>query len=306
MQVVALDEELNSPIVGAAPTASTAEAASDSQTCTQCSQNLLEISLGQTFQEPIQDPVVTADGNSYERSAIEAWLVSDSPNSPLSNKPLPHVTTNFLRDLVECMPEVEREKLRYIDSGNLTHSSESLANGREQDMAPPVAYGGNFSWVGAPYRLILGKGGPLRVLNLLTSYSLGIENMVFTADGGFQRPGESTPLFPQQGMDLRWRWDAQLNRVIIDFFSEGNLLPWRWDELQLSRELRFPSTVPDFQCIGHVGRFTFDYAFRSAVEAVEAEPLKRPHLSRRFPFLGKLRCFGELDADADPTTSPCR
>jgi hypothetical protein len=35
------------------------------------------------------DPVIAADGHSYERSAIEAWLQHHN-TSPLTNLPLPH------------------------------------------------------------------------------------------------------------------------------------------------------------------------------------------------------------------------
>ena len=38
----------------------------------------------------MQDPVVTCDGQTYERAAIEQWLTKSS-TSPLTGKPLPHL-----------------------------------------------------------------------------------------------------------------------------------------------------------------------------------------------------------------------
>jgi len=139
--------------------------------------------------------------------------------------------------------------------------------------ALPTVYGGNFSWVGAAYRMHVKKGvSPLQFLNGLTRDLLSLQDMVFTADGGFQRPGECTSLFPQRGVNLRWRWDAEESRIIIDFSQGGNLLSWRWDELRPSSELRFPSLTPDFKGIGHVGKFSFDYVMMSAAAAEEDPP----------------------------------
>lgn len=41
--------------------------------------------------EPMRDPVVAADGFSYERCAIERWLAT-SNRSPTTNEPLPHLS----------------------------------------------------------------------------------------------------------------------------------------------------------------------------------------------------------------------
>ncbi|KAJ8540178.1 hypothetical protein K7X08_026567 [Anisodus acutangulus] len=41
------------------------------------------------LKEVIQDPCVAADGYTYDRKAIESWLV-DNDNSPVTNLPLPH------------------------------------------------------------------------------------------------------------------------------------------------------------------------------------------------------------------------
>ena len=37
----------------------------------------------------MQDPVIAADGLSYERAALEAWLLQNS-TSPVTGQPLPH------------------------------------------------------------------------------------------------------------------------------------------------------------------------------------------------------------------------
>ena len=37
----------------------------------------------------MQDPVLAADGHSYERTALETWLLQNS-TSPVTGQPLPH------------------------------------------------------------------------------------------------------------------------------------------------------------------------------------------------------------------------
>eukprot|EP00434_Breviolum_minutum_P020891 symbB.v1.2.018428.t1/scaffold1470.1/size116919/11 len=86
-----------------------------------------------------------------------------------------------------------------------------------------------------------------------------LDTLVLTADGGFQRPGETKPLFPKGGVELKWRWDAAAFRIVIDFWKDEQLLDWRWDELSPSKELRFPSLVPDWTGVGHVGSRSFSY-----------------------------------------------
>ena len=53
--------------------------------------------------EPMTDPVICADGHSYERAHIEAWLL-DSNISPKTGAPLPHrmlVPNHSLRSAIE-------------------------------------------------------------------------------------------------------------------------------------------------------------------------------------------------------------
>mmetsp|Transcript_88226 Transcript_88226/g.263051 ORF Transcript_88226/g.263051 Transcript_88226/m.263051 type:complete len:203 (-) Transcript_88226:85-693(-) len=140
------------------------------------------------------------------------------------------------------------------------------AAGPERPAEVAVAYGGNYPWVGAAYKLqVRGGASPLQWLNGLASRLFILGDMVLEADGGFRRPGEAAPLFPKGGINLRWRWDAARRCIIIDFYADGELMHWRWDELTPSRELRFPSTVPDWEGIGHVRKMTFKYSLLSAV-----------------------------------------
>merc|ERR1711964_844216 len=62
-------------------------------------------------QELMKDPVVAADGNSYERTAIEEWFKS-SETSPMTNNKLPHknlVPNTTLRKLIEDTTQVQPE-----------------------------------------------------------------------------------------------------------------------------------------------------------------------------------------------------
>lgn len=59
-------------------------------------------------QQPLRDPVIDPEGNTYERSAILDWL-SRNPNSPLTRTPLtPNmlVTNRAMRDLIESKQSV--------------------------------------------------------------------------------------------------------------------------------------------------------------------------------------------------------
>jgi hypothetical protein len=128
-----------------------------------------------------------------------------------------------------------------------------------------LAYGGAFAWVGAEYRLKVAGGlSLLQWLNRATNSLLNLSSLCFCEDGGFRRPDSEKPIFPVRGVDLRWRYDPVGARIIIDFFRRGEIQPWRWDELQISPDLRFPSTVPDLYGTGHVGKRTFIFSMLSA------------------------------------------
>ncbi len=52
------------------------------------------------------DPVVAADGESYERGAMEAWLAQRGAVSPATGRPLPsrHLMPNHsLRNLLQSL-----------------------------------------------------------------------------------------------------------------------------------------------------------------------------------------------------------
>ncbi|CAJ1412295.1 unnamed protein product [Effrenium voratum] len=110
--------------------------------------------------------------------------------------------------------------------------------------------------------------------------SLGLfdlDTLVLTENGGFQRVGTEQPLFPMGAFTLMWRWDSENTRIIIDFWKDGQLLDWRWDELYPSKDLRFPSLVPDWSGTGHVGRQSFSYSMLSlAAEEFKREQAAKP------------------------------
>ena len=62
--------------------------------------------------EMFTDPVITVDGQCYERRAIEAWFQGHQ-TSPLSNAPLPskHLIVNFaLKKLIADFVEANKAK----------------------------------------------------------------------------------------------------------------------------------------------------------------------------------------------------
>eukprot|EP01103_Thecamoeba_quadrilineata_P018955 TRINITY_DN7494_c0_g1_i1.p1 TRINITY_DN7494_c0_g1~~TRINITY_DN7494_c0_g1_i1.p1 ORF type:complete len:246 (-),score=20.27 TRINITY_DN7494_c0_g1_i1:126-863(-) len=63
------------------------------------------------------DPVVAADGNTYERKAIEEWfqLSGHNPRSPLTNEPLPHTSLTPNNILKSILPE--KPTSPYVDDG---------------------------------------------------------------------------------------------------------------------------------------------------------------------------------------------
>ncbi|CAJ1357393.1 unnamed protein product [Effrenium voratum] len=70
------------------------------------------------MQDVMEDPVVAADGASYERRAIEQWLSNGHCTSPLTNLPLSHeilLPNNNLRsaiqELLRSWPEEQRHEL---------------------------------------------------------------------------------------------------------------------------------------------------------------------------------------------------
>jgi len=71
-------------------------------------------SFSHSPQEIMEDPVVAADGHTYERQAIQTWL-QRRVSSPLTNAPMGHrgVTPNenlrkLIQEFVEARPELAR------------------------------------------------------------------------------------------------------------------------------------------------------------------------------------------------------
>jgi len=104
-------------------------------------------------------------------------------------------------------------------------------------LSNPATYGGDFAWVGRHYKLQVRK-------------DVVFSDVVFSGDGTLRRPGVSF------GVDLRWRWDAAQDRLIIDFWQRGKLVGWRWDELKIKDNTK---VVPDFEGVGHFEKYTFDF-----------------------------------------------
>jgi TPR repeat protein len=72
--------------------------------------------------ELMQDPVVVADGRSYERTAIEEWFRKGHSTSPMTNEKLPHRTLipninlrNLIQDFIAKRPILQREKMTQDD-----------------------------------------------------------------------------------------------------------------------------------------------------------------------------------------------
>ena len=55
-------------------------------------------------QDVFTDPVVTADGHTYSRAEIQAWLATGKRTSPKTNEPLAHTTltpNHLVRSMVQ-------------------------------------------------------------------------------------------------------------------------------------------------------------------------------------------------------------
>merc|ERR1740121_2647441 len=69
----------------------------------------------------MEDPVVCADGHSYERDFIERWLAMGRRTSPKTNVRLPHTTIipninlrNMIQSLKDRMPELQRQQMQRL------------------------------------------------------------------------------------------------------------------------------------------------------------------------------------------------
>jgi len=144
-------------------------------------------------------------------------------------------------------------------------------------------YGGDFPWTGARYKLKTAKNTFLGLMNGFAKKLFVLDELVLAGDGNFRRPSDGTLLFPVAGVDLKWRWNEDEQRIIIDFWDDkGHLLAWRWDELTARGDI---TAVPDWTGVGHVGRFKFQFELLSS----PAEPKSGGYLSA---------------ASSDSTTAP--
>mmetsp|Transcript_55637 Transcript_55637/g.156635 ORF Transcript_55637/g.156635 Transcript_55637/m.156635 type:complete len:405 (-) Transcript_55637:98-1312(-) len=89
----------------------------------------------------MEDPVVCADGHSYERAFIEQWLACGRRTSPCTNLPLPNANLipnislrNVVQELLERMPAIQREEER----AKRDRRAGSLASDPEEAVAEPA------------------------------------------------------------------------------------------------------------------------------------------------------------------------
>ncbi len=95
-----------------------------------CQRSCAQVSVPENFIDCIsctffKDPVVTADGQTYERSWIEAWFARGNTSSPLTNSPLAHTTLapnialrNAIEEFLTQHPEIDREGFKMEKSTN--------------------------------------------------------------------------------------------------------------------------------------------------------------------------------------------
>ncbi|CAK0869320.1 unnamed protein product [Prorocentrum cordatum] len=95
----------------------------------------------------MQDPVMCADGHSYERACIERWLSEGHRTSPKTNALLRHTTLtpnhnlrNMIESLTQRMPALQRQQLEQLrERQNLEAILAALAEDQEKELpgAPP-------------------------------------------------------------------------------------------------------------------------------------------------------------------------
>lgn len=139
----------------------------------------------------------------------------------------------------------------------------------------PKEYGGEaFPLVDVPLVMTVPAGvHPRQLINKMAKRFLLRDEFVLAKCGGFRNPGETTLCNPERGINCRWRLDASRDCVVIDFFRNGKLVPWRYDELRLVK----PGASPDGEfhlggclltgstylaCVGTAGRFRWHYQLR--------------------------------------------
>ena len=100
---------------------------------------------------PFNDPVVTVDGHTYERGAIELWFRAGRRTSPTTGVRLPsleltpnHALRSAIAAYVEARPEIEKKKAAAADFEYAVKvfADEVEAKGRDREAAETVGGGG--------------------------------------------------------------------------------------------------------------------------------------------------------------------
>jgi len=152
--------------------------------------------------QPMKDPVVAADGQTYERSAIELWL-KDNSTSPLTGEVMAHkaVTCNYsLRDILETIGEDPRQGRESISSAKQTVSTTSKAP--EQTKS---------TW---------GRAGALIIGNNNTSQSDGGHEARESAGGTSMSSKSKNPSNPRMSMSEIAAKEKSVNRS----FNTGRIV----------------------------------------------------------------------------------
>ena len=80
--------------------------------------------------EPMNDPVICADGQTYNRSSIETWFSGGNVTSPLTGAPLPHL---------ELIPNIVLRNIIQSHFPSLSLSSTSLSASAPSPPSSPIS-----------------------------------------------------------------------------------------------------------------------------------------------------------------------
>lgn len=96
---------------------------------------------------PMIDPVVSADGQSYERLAIEAWFAAGETTSPVTGRPLPcqqllpnHSLRSVIKDLLRHVGRRQARELEALRDQEMAHlHCELVTRKRDPELAGETA-----------------------------------------------------------------------------------------------------------------------------------------------------------------------
>lgn len=94
-----------------------------------------------------------------------------------------------------------------------------------------IAYGGNFEFVGVPYRMEVVVDGVLSAIEQSTLDLLNWDEVALQPNGNMRRVGETNDIFPLAGMSIQWRYEQPERIMHFDFWSNGARWTWRRDEM---------------------------------------------------------------------------